>query len=81
MSFFVEDMCCTHGLIVLDEEGNTLHMALYSKEPSSQIENLREELRYDSDFGMGDIVDDLLIRPMTELEMKALEEVFTEEEN
>ena len=79
MSFFVEDMECSHGLIVLTEEGIVVHRCLYSQEPSSQVELLREELRYDSDFGFGFMVDDLIIRPMTEEEFKETERIFKEE--
>lgn len=79
MSFFVEDMECSHGLIVLTRDGKVVHRCLYSKEPSDQINNLREELRYDSDFGLGSIIDDLIIRPMTEEEFKETERIFVEE--
>ncbi|MFW6002538.1 MAG: hypothetical protein ACOCQD_04285 [archaeon] len=51
-----------HGLVARNGDGEIIHFVGYVTKPTiEQAEHLREELRRDSDFGLGDLVDGLII--------------------
>lgn len=51
-----------YGLVAKDGDGEIIHFVGYTTEPTiEQAEHFREELRRDSDFGLGDLVDELTI--------------------
>ena len=51
-----------YGLVAKDENDEVLHFVGYANKPTTeQTEHFLEELRRDSDFGLGDLVDDLII--------------------
>jgi hypothetical protein len=62
---------CKYGLKVVNIGGENIHYCLYFKMPKLQdFENLREELRTDEDFGIGDAVDCMKILRMTSQEIE-----------
>ena len=51
-----------YGLVAKDETGEIVHFVGYATQPTiEQAEHFREELRRDTDFGIGDMADELTI--------------------
>lgn len=80
MSFFIEDMACKYGLAVVFNN-TVVHRVLYSREPSNQINNLREELRTDDTIGLRSVAELVEIRLMTDKEFQEIEDDFLRGEN